>query len=140
MPIDRKAVQDRLKKFDFSGLFTQELGWDWHTTNLTISVDGQPLTLNAVAHKRGMVAYHCPAPTGVRIPEYPFRRKIEHQVMKSAHEHLIIFTDSEQTTQIWQWVKREHSKPAACREHHFYRQQTGEALIQKLQALAFSLD
>jgi predicted Rossmann fold nucleotide-binding protein DprA/Smf involved in DNA uptake len=27
MPIDRKAVQVRLKQFDFSGLFTQELGY-----------------------------------------------------------------------------------------------------------------
>ena len=42
MPIDRKAVQERLKKFDFPGLFTQELGWDWYTTNLPITVDGQP--------------------------------------------------------------------------------------------------
>jgi hypothetical protein len=96
--IDRKAVQDRLKKFDFSGLFTQELGWDWHTTNLTLMVDGQSLTLNAVAHKRGMVVYHCPSGIGAlptenrssgsiineehsrtgratAIPEYATRRK-----------------------------------------------------------------
>jgi hypothetical protein len=64
MPIDRKAVQDRLKKFDFPALFTQELGWYWHTNHLTITLDGQPLTSNAVAHKRGMVAYHCPSPLG----------------------------------------------------------------------------
>lgn len=140
MPIDRKAVQDRLKKFDFSGLFTQELGWDWHTTNLAITLDGQPLTLNAVAHKRGMVAYHCPAPAGVRIPEYTLRRKIEQQVTKSTHEHLIIFSDSAQTTQIWQWVKREPGKPAACREHTFQKNQSGEALIQKLQVIAFTLE
>ncbi len=56
MPIDRKAVQDRLKKFDPSGVFTQELGWDRHTPTLPITVDGQPLTLNAVAHKRGMAS------------------------------------------------------------------------------------
>ncbi len=181
MPIDRKAVQERLKKFDFSGLFTQELGWDWHTTCLTITVDGQPLILNALAHKRGMVAYHCHCVAGVSpagqnasspftasvagaspagqqpigelslkeehhplgraeaIPAYHLRRKIEQQVTKSAHEHLIIFTDSAQTTQIWQWVKREPGKPAACREHT-YRSQSGEALSQKLQAIAFTLE
>ena len=32
MPVDRKAVQDRLRQFDFPGLFTQEFGWDWHTS------------------------------------------------------------------------------------------------------------
>ena len=44
-----------------------------------------------------------------------------------------------QTTQVWQWVKREPGKPAACREHTYHRNQPGEALIQKLQAIAFSL-
>ena len=32
MPLDKTAVLDRLKKFDFPGLFTQELGWDWYTS------------------------------------------------------------------------------------------------------------
>lgn len=139
MPIDRKAVQDRLKKFDFPGLFTQELGWDWHTADLNITVDGQVITLKAVAHKRGMVTYRYPAPAGASIPDYSLRRKIEQQVTKSAHEHLIIFTDAGQSTQIWQWVKRLPGKPAACREHTFEKNQSGEALIQKLQAIAFTL-
>ena len=115
MPIDRKAVQDRLKKFDFSGLFTQELGWDWHTSNLTVTVDKQDFNLLAIAHKRGLVAYQCPAPAGGRIPEYAVRRNIEQQVTKSAHEHLVIFTDPAQTTQIWHWVKRKPGKPAASK-------------------------
>ncbi|MFT5365193.1 MAG: hypothetical protein ACI8V2_000130 [Candidatus Latescibacterota bacterium] len=29
MNIDKKAVLERLGKCDFSGLFTQELGWDF---------------------------------------------------------------------------------------------------------------
>ncbi|MBM3879992.1 MAG: hypothetical protein FJ387_09780 [Verrucomicrobia bacterium] len=68
--IDRKAVQDRLKKFDFSGLFTQELGWDWHTTNLSITADAQPFSLKAVAHKRGMVAYHAGRHHRLHEPEH----------------------------------------------------------------------
>jgi hypothetical protein len=68
------------------------------------------------------------------------RRKIEQQVIKTAHEHLVIFTDHGKTTQIWQWVKREPGKPAACREHTYHRSQSGEALAQKLQTIAFSFD
>ena len=32
------------------------------------------------------------------------------------------------------------SKPAACREHHFRSDQSGDALLQKLDAIAFTLD
>jgi hypothetical protein len=110
-----------------------------HNAPLEIQLDGQPQKLQAVAQKRGMVALRCPTPTGGHLPEYSVRRKIEQQVAKAAHEHLIIFTDAAQTTQIWQWVKREPGKPAACREHTFHKSQTGDALIQKLEVIAFTL-
>ena len=42
--------------------------------------------------------------------------------------------------QIWQWVKREPGKPAACREHTYRKSQTGDSLLQKLQHIAFSLE
>ena len=47
------------------------------------------LALAALAHKRGMVAYQWAVPEGGRLPDYAERRKIEHQVAKSVHEHLI---------------------------------------------------
>ena len=103
-------------------------------------VRGSSITLSALAEKRGMVAYHCPASTGQPLPDYAQRRKIEHQVAKATHEHLIVFTDPTNTTQIWQWVKREPGKPAACREHVYRASQPGDALLQKLEAIAFTLD
>src|ERR1039458_2749783 len=140
MSLNVNRVRQLLKEFDFSALFREELGWDTHNTPLEIQLDGQPQKLLAVAQKRGMVALRCPMPTGEHLPEYPVRRKIEQQVAKAAHEHLIIFTDAAQTTQIWQWVKREPGKPAACREHRFDKSQSGESLLQKLESIAFSLD
>jgi hypothetical protein len=140
MPLNPTRCRQLLKDFNLRPLFIDELGWDTHNTPLEIQLDGQPQKLQAVAQKRGMVALHCPTPAGERLPEYSLRRKIEQQVAKAAHEHLIVFTDAAQTTQIWQWVKREPGKPAACREHHFHKSQSGEALIQKLQAIAFTLD
>ena len=74
------------------------------------------------------------------IPDYATRRKIQREVAKSVHEHLIIYTDAEQTTQIWQWVKREPGKPLACREHRYNRGLSGESLIQKLETIAVSFD
>ncbi|MBI3304356.1 MAG: Eco57I restriction-modification methylase domain-containing protein, partial [Deltaproteobacteria bacterium] len=105
-----------------------------------VVVEGQTFTLTAIAEKRGMVAFTCVPPGDGRIPDYPTRRKIERQVGNSVHEHLIIYTDAAKTTQIWQWVKREAGRPTACREHTYQRHQPGDALMQKLQAIAFSLD
>jgi hypothetical protein len=140
MPLDQTKSRQLLKQFDFRNLFLQELGWDNHKAALHITVDGEQQQLAAIAQKRGMVAYQCATPAGGSLPEYGVRRKIEQQVAKAAHEHLIIFTDAAQTIQIWQWVKREPGKPAACREHHFDKSQSGEALLQKLESIAFTLD
>ena len=139
MPLNSNRARQLLKDFDLRSLFVEELGWDIYNAPLEIQFDGQPQKLQAVAQKRGMVALHCPTPAGERLPEYSIRRKIEQQVAKAAHEHLIIFTDAAHTTQIWQWVKREPGKPAACREHTFHKAQTGDALIQKLESIAFTL-
>ena len=140
MPIDFTRVRQHLKTFSFTDLFVEELGWDRHKAlPLEVAVDGTVYALHALAEKRGMVAYQCDADSHGVIPDYATRRKIEKQAAKSAHEHLIIYLDAAKTTQVWQWVKREPGKPAACREHPFHQNQSGEALIQKLQAIAFDL-
>jgi len=140
MTLNTTRAREQLAKGDFRELFIEELGWDRHNAILKVTVDGSTLNLRALAQKRGMVAYQCPTPPGQRLPDYSQRRKIEHQVAKSAHEHLIIFTDATSEIQVWQWVKREPGKPAACREHTFHRSQPGDALLQKLGVIAFTLE
>ncbi|HGJ64443.1 TPA: SAM-dependent methyltransferase [bacterium] len=134
--IDDSRLRQCVKDFNFENLFIEELGWDRHRQNLDVTIDNQTFSLSAVAEKRGMVAFICQC----NIPLYAIRRKIEQQVTKSVHEHIIIFIDNARTTQIWQWVKREIGKPTASREHQYYHTQSGESLIQKLRPLAFSLD
>jgi hypothetical protein len=140
MTLDATRARQSLKAFDFRALFLEELGWDHQRGALSVTVDSRTLTLEAIAHKRGMMVYRCPMPAGEPLPNYPTRRKIEQQVTQSVHEHFIIFTDAARTTQVWQWVKREAGKPAACREHSFHVGQSGDALLQKLQAVAFTLE
>lgn len=140
MTLDVTRTRSALHAFDFSTLFVEELGWDHQRELLTVFENQRTIILEAIAHKRGMVAYCCPTPMGEHLPDYATRRRIEQQVAKVAHEHFLIFTDAGQTTQIWQWVKREPGKPTACREHRFTREQSGDALIQKLAAIAFTLE
>jgi hypothetical protein len=137
MAIHEAHAGKLLRDFNFPGLFVEELGWDKHKAKLSVPIENRTFELSAVAEKRGMAAFICKCDSA--LPDYNIRRKIERQVAKSAHEHFIVFTDAAKTRQIWQWVKREPGKPAAAREHHFDRGQTGEALIQKLKSVVFEL-
>ena len=40
----------------------------------------------------------------------------------------------------WQWVKREPGQTDRSRQHIYHQDQPGEALIQKLEQIAFALD
>jgi len=132
-----KRSRKFLQQFNFTDLFIEELGWEHYTATLTVEVDGQSFTLQAVAEKRGMVACICLCTTG--CPDYATRRKIDHRVTQSFREHIIIYVDEGRTSQIWQWVRREPGKPLSSREHRYGVNQSGDSLLQKLQAIAFSL-
>jgi hypothetical protein len=135
MKIDVTAVRKCLKSFDFKTLFREHLGWDNHQAQLDIPVDGTTVRLNALAQKRGFVAFLCPS-----IPDRPTRLKIDHQITKSAREHFVIYADQSSGQQIWQWVRREPGKPLASRDHRFSVSQSGDPLIQRLDQIAVSLD
>jgi len=68
------------------------------------------------------------------------QRKIEHQVIRSAYEHFIIYVDAVKQNQVWLWVKREQGKRLASRMHRYHRGQSGELLAQKLERLAIRLE
>lgn len=142
MQINVQRTRQYLKQFNFQPLFIRELGWDQHTQTLnTIEVGENIYTLTAIAEKRGMVVFECQANTiDGGIPERKIRLKIQQKVAKSVYENFIIYTDSERTTQVWQWARREHGKPIACREHPYHISQDGNSLIEKLNEIAFSFE
>ena len=139
MPLDAARVRRQLTEFDLGRLFIEELGWDRYAGRLEIVVDGTTYVLEGIAEKRGMVAFRARSDDD-GLPDYATRRQIERQAARSILEHLIVYTNDQQHTQVWQWVRREPGKPTACREQTFRVGQTGEALVQRLEALAFSLD
>ena len=140
MPLGIAEGRNLLTGYEFKTLFIEKLGWNRNNARLVISVDGRTFALSAIAEKCGMAAFACDPGSDGRFPDYPTRRKIERQVEKSAHEHLIIFTDAKQILQVWQWVRRDRGKPAACREYSYHAGQAGEWLIQKIRLLTISLE
>jgi hypothetical protein len=140
MLASHQDIQRKLEAFDFKGLFTQELMWNHYVTrDLAVPIDGVTYTLKPIA-QRGMAVFECVPPTDSQFPKYTTRRRIDTQVSKTAREHIIIFHDAARTVQVWQWVKKEAGKPSACREQLFYKGQSGDALVQKIQAIAFGLE
>ncbi len=129
-----------VEKFDFIELFNQ-LGWDRLTQlPFLIEADGHIHSLEIVAHKRGVQVLHCQPDGHGHIPSYATRQKIERKLTPQVREHLIIFSDKAQTTQVWQWVARAPGRPSQYREVSWQRGQTGELLKQKLESIAFTLD
>ena len=141
MPVSINELRPHLQAFDFRRLFVEGLGWDHYLTEpFVVRVNDRDYTLKPIAEKAGFVVYECDSSVDDDIPPYPVRRKIESQVAKLAFEHLIVFVDPHRKVQLWQWVKRETGKPAACREIAFVEGQSGDHVLQRLQPLFVSLD
>ncbi|MFP4029469.1 MAG: Eco57I restriction-modification methylase domain-containing protein [Candidatus Brocadiia bacterium] len=140
MPLDFSRMRNLVENFDFERIFIEELGWDRLTATLSIEIDDHHHELTAVAEKRGMVVLLSNCDDDGRIPDYSTRRKLDRRIAKRHHEHIVIYTDPDETTQIWQWVKRQPGKPDQSREHRYQTNQPGDALIQKLQTIQFTLD
>ena len=138
--LDRIKVSKHLVNFDLQRLFIQELGWDYGGGDIKVTVAHRSFTLKALAHKRGMVAYQYVADSDSVLPDHPTRQKIEKAVAKTVREHVIVYTTHDKAIQYWQWVKREPGRPDRPRLHIYHQDQRGEALIQKLQHLVFTLD
>lgn len=141
MPVPADLLGHHLRTFDFRSLIVEALGWNHYRASLvSANVDDHEYVLEPTAEKAGFAVYVCSPGPGGGIPSYPTRRKIEREVAKLAFEHLLVFVDGRQRTQVWQWVKREGGARDVCREQWFRRGLSGESLLQSLRAIAFSLE
>ena len=140
MAINKENVRSLLRQFEFRTLFIEELGWDNYETVHRIKIQDKYFTLEAVAEKRGVQIFVCQPDADGQIPAYPLRRKIDNELRKLAHEHVIIYINKNKTNQRWQWVSREPGKPSQNREEALDTNQSGEALVQKLDGIAITLN
>jgi hypothetical protein len=142
MAIDFSRARSLLQLCDLKGLFIDELGWDKAGQPFILSVAGEEYQLTPFAKKCGLVVYRCDSCGGgsIRFPERNTRVKIHRELTKTTYEHILVFITPDSTTQIWQWVRRVPGRPIAFREHPYHHAQSGDALLQKLQFLAVSLE
>jgi tetratricopeptide (TPR) repeat protein len=126
-----------LQKFDFTSLFINELGWDYPSNNqIELTISNQKYFLKSLAEKRGFVVYECKTLDVNEIPSISIRRRIDEFIKEYTYEHLLIYTDSQHTKQIWQWVRRINGE-ILYREYLFDSQ--NKDLLARLSLLYFSL-
>ena len=131
-----RTDQERIRKFldlgEFEELFNY-LGWDNLRHELFASrEDGARVT--PVAQKRGVGVWRVDG-----IPLAAARRRIDRDVSRLTRERLLIFDGGDR--QLWLWPE---TRPSGSGHHlvtHEYHPETrNEALIQRLAAVAFSVE
>ncbi len=142
MTIDRERLRRRAHSKLISNAFHRRVGLGPTSTSIRCRslLTASRTTLAAIAEKRGMVAFRCESADG-KSPTRATRRQIENQVSTSAHEHLIIYL--RRTPQVagrGNGFGASQGNQQRCASTTYRAGQTGEALAQRLEAIAFSLD
>jgi len=136
--ITKQQFQAYIEGFDFTTLFNQ-LGWTYLDERFPVKLKEETYTFHAVAEKGGfrILVFE---PGKQAVPDYATRLQLDRNMTKLFREHLIIFCDADQTTQIWQLFVKQAGKPSRLSETRWHTGQTPELLYQKTAPLFFTLD
>ncbi len=142
MPIDQTRIKQHITEFKLKDLFIEELGWNRppRALPLQIAAGERQYALSLLAEKSGFQVFACPLAPDEPVPDANTRLKLERQLTPLAAEHLLVFLDAAQTTQFWQWARREPNAPIKLFKETYTKGSSGERLAQKLALLAFSLE
>lgn len=141
MTIDAARFQSLLNDFQLGRLFVNLLGWENPTLRPQhVPLDGHTFVLTQIAHKRGVSIFQCSPDANGAIPPRATLLKLEKEAAKLAYEHLLIFSDAQQSALTWLWVSRLPGQPVAIRTHSWRRGASGEPLRQKLEQIVWSLE
>lgn len=123
----------------FRALFIDRLGWDRAHGCLLIGVDKHEYRFETIAQKRGLAVMECHADRYTMFNRQRLRL-IQKQLVKHAHEHIVIYRCDEPRKQVWQWaVHLPDGRRLRHREHPFFSESPPAALLQRLAQLRFTL-
>ncbi|MDQ3636095.1 MAG: Eco57I restriction-modification methylase domain-containing protein [Acidobacteriota bacterium] len=136
--LSHSQIRNFVKNADFKELFI-ELGWDNvpNTQPIKVQIKDETFSFQPLKQKRGFVIYLHEAD---EIPDRQTGVKIQNKIAQITAEHLLIFTDKQRKTQIWQWSRREPNSPVRISRETFTEGMSGERLAQKLKNLFFAIE
>lgn len=128
-----------LAAHQFKALFIERLGWDRAQGCLLVGVDGHEFRFETIAHKRGLAVMECRADRYTMFNRRRLRL-LQKQILKQAHEHIVIYRCEDPRKQVWQWaVHLPDGRRLRHREHPFFSDSPPAALLQRLAQLRFTL-
>jgi RNA polymerase primary sigma factor len=124
---------------EFRALFLERLGWDRAHGLTAATADGLEFWFDTIAHKRGFRVFHCRADRYTMLNRSRLRL-LQRQLLRVAHEHIVIFSCDEPRKQVWEWaVHLPGGRRVRHREHPFFSSNPPEDLIARLGILRFTL-
>ena len=132
-------TRDLLQRFEFQGLFIDELGWAQPSSRRPAPVEAADETFlrTQIAELSGVVVFEITASDG-RIPDAKTRAAIHKETAKLYHENLLIFIDGKRTQSLWYWVKREEGRTYP-REHWYFDGQPGDLFLSKFSSMVVDI-
>ncbi len=142
MSITRQKLEELIKQENFTEIFLYSgLGWDQAERTEPLPIEFQfaetsyKFDINYVAQKRGFIV--CVTKSD-EMPTKVLRQKLERELSKVHYEHILILT-AKNGEQKWMISRKLEDKPIRLFEVGFVAEQMPEAIIQKLNGLAFSM-
>ena len=130
----------RLQTHDFRELFIEELGWDHADNCIEFEISQRPIKYQVIAHKRGFAVLVGKQHRTV-LADRHFLRRIQKQIARVHHEHIVIHFSDNPFKQVWQWaIRTPDGRKFRHREHPFYSNEPPEKLLNRIEKLGFSLD
>lgn len=137
--ISKKQFKQYIEVFDFTGLFNQ-LGWSYLDEQTPVKLKEETYLFHSVAEKGGFRILVFKPTKHQDLPDYATRLQLDRKIGKLYREHLIIFCDKGNATQIWQLFVKQLGKPSRLSETRWHKGQEPELLYQKTSNLFFTLD
>ena len=137
--ISKKQFKQYIEVFDFTGLFNQ-LGWSYLDEQTPVKLKEETYLFHSVAEKGGFRILVFKPAKHQDLPDYATRLQLDRKIGKLYREHLIIFCDKGNVTQIWQLFVKQLGKPSRLSETRWHKGQEPELLYQKTSNLFFTLD
>ncbi len=137
--ISKKQFKQYIEVFDFTGLFNQ-LGWSYLDEKTPVKLKEETYLFHSVAQKGGFRILVFKPAKHQDLPDYATRLQLDRKIGKLYREHLIIFCDKGNVTQIWQLFVKQLGKPSRLSETRWHKGQEPELLYQKTSNLFFTLD
>ncbi len=137
--IGKKQFKQYIENFDFTGLFNQ-LGWTYLNEQTPVKLKEETYMFHSVAEKGGFRIIVFKPANHQDLPDYATRLQLDRKIGKLYREHLIIFCDKNNSTQIWQLFVKQLGKPSRLSETRWHKGQEPELLYQKTSNLFFTLD